>query len=323
MSTSERLDLVVTESCALTPSIRTLRLADPAGATLPGWTPGSHVKVRLPDGDERSYSLINHLADRTATAAPHAYRLGVRLEEAGQGGSRHMHGLKVGDKVSLSQPANHFPLERCEQPVALVAGGIGVTPILSMAAMLQAESRPYRFIYAGRSRDQLAFLPEIEALAGPALSLHADDVSGLFDIAGLMASLKDGEPLYLCGPTPMIEAAIASAKALGWAEGRLRFEIFAAPVPVAGDQPFEVVLKSSGRRYQVPADKSILDVLIEAGEDPLHDCKRGDCGICQIGVIEGVPDHRDFILSDSEKAAGKLMQICVSRAKTPSLVLDL
>lgn len=323
MSTSEHLDLVVTESRALTPSIRALRLADPAGATLPGWTPGSHVKVRLPDGGERSYSLISPVADRAATAAPDSYLLGVRLEEAGQGGSRHMHGLRPGDAVSLSRPANHFPLERCEKPVVLVAGGIGVTPILSMAAALQAEAHPYRFIYAGRSRDQLAFLPEIDALAGEALTLHADDVSGLFDIAGLMASLQDGEPLYLCGPAPMIEAGIATAKALGWAEGRLRFEIFTAPVPAAGDQSFEVVLKSSGKRYRIPADKSILDVLIEAGEDPLHDCKRGDCGICQVGVIEGEPDHRDFILSDSEKAAGKLMQICVSRAKTPSLVLDL
>jgi vanillate O-demethylase ferredoxin subunit len=122
---------------------------------------------------------------------------------------------------------------------------------------------------------------------------------------------------------PMIEAAINAARQLGWRDGRLHFEIFTAPQPKAGDQAFEVVLKNSGESFHIPAGKSILDVLIEAGKDPLHDCKRGDCGICQVEVVEGVPDHRDFILTDSQKAAGKLMQICVSRSKTPRLVLDL
>jgi len=121
----------------------------------------------------------------------------------------------------------------------------------------------------------------------------------------------------------MIDAAIKSAKDLGWADGRLRFEIFATAALVAGDQPFEVMLNNSGKTFLIPRDKTILAVLIEAGEDPLHDCQRGDCGICQVGVIEGTPDHRDYILTDAEKAAGKVMQICVSRSKTPRLVLDL
>jgi vanillate O-demethylase ferredoxin subunit len=121
----------------------------------------------------------------------------------------------------------------------------------------------------------------------------------------------------------MIDAAIQSAGDLGWADGRLHFELFASVVPVAGDQPFEVMLNNSGKTLLIPPDKTILAVLIEAGEDPLHDCQRGDCGICQVGVIEGTPDHRDYILTDAEKAAGKVMQICVSRSKTPRLVLDL
>jgi vanillate O-demethylase ferredoxin subunit len=178
-------------------------------------------------------------------------------------------------------------------------------------------------IYAGRSKDHLAFVKEVEALASGRLTLHTDDCSGLLDVNGLMESLQDGEPLYLCGPLPMIDAAIAAAKRLGWPKGRQHFEIFAASAPAAGDQPFEVVLANSGKSYNVPADKTILDVLIEAGEDPLHDCKRGECGICQVGVIEGTPDHRDYILSDAEKASGKMMQICISRSKTPRLVLDL
>ena len=225
--------------------------------------------------------------------------------------------------ISVLPPANNFPLDVTDKPVVLLAGGIGVTPLVSMAAELAAGGLPYRFFYAGRSRDQLALLPEIEALADGNLSVHADDVSGLFDVEGLMASLTGGEPLYCCGPLPMIETAIATAKRLGWAPGRLHFEIFTPVAPQTGDTPFEVVLKSTGESFTVPAARTILEVLIDAGKDPIHDCKRGDCGTCQVGVIEGTPDHRDFVLSDAEKAAGKLMQICVSRSKTPRLVLDL
>jgi ferredoxin len=121
----------------------------------------------------------------------------------------------------------------------------------------------------------------------------------------------------------MIDAAVAATKALGWAEKRLRFELFSAPAPAAGAGAFDVMLKSSGARYAVPSDKTILDVLIAAGLDPLHDCKRGECGLCQVGVVEGAPDHRDYVLTESERASNKLMQICVSRARTPLLVLDL
>jgi vanillate O-demethylase ferredoxin subunit len=138
-----------------------------------------------------------------------------------------------------------------------------------------------------------------------------------------MNRLAPDAPLYLCGPLPMIEAAIALAKQMNWPQGRLHFEIFSAPEEKSGDAGFEVELKSNGRVYEIPAGKTILDVLLDAGEDPMHDCKRGDCGICQTTVIEGIPDHRDYILSESEKASNKVMQICISRAKTKRLVLDL
>jgi ferredoxin-NADP reductase len=319
----DQFDLTVTDIHTETALIRAIELARPHGEPLPSWEAGAHVKVRLPDGGERSYSLINTSLDPAATTRPHAYRLGVRLEQPSQGGSKFMHALNVGDIVSVTAPRNNFPLEPTSKPVVLLAGGIGVTPVLSMATTLAASERPYRFIYAGRSRDQLAFLGEIEALNREQLTIHTDDVGGIFDVKGLMASLAADEPLYLCGPKPMIDTAIQTAKDLGWAEGRLRFEIFAAAVPVAGDQSFEVVLNNSGKTFLIPPDKTILGVLIEAGEDPLHDCQRGDCGICQVNVIEGTPDHRDYILTDTEKAAGKVMQICVSRSKTPRLVFDL
>jgi ferredoxin-NADP reductase len=313
----------VTEARRETPRIRAIRLARPDNAPLPAWTAGAHIKVRLPQGDERSYSLINLSAEASADTQPLAYLLGVQLEAPSQGGSAYMHALKPGDVVAASAPANNFELEATEKPVVLLAGGIGVTPVISMAAELAARNHPFRFYYAGRARDQLAFLSAIEALAGDRLAVHSDEVAGLFDLVALMKSLSGDEPLYCCGPTPMIDLAIKTARALNWSDGRLHFEIFATAAPQATDRAFEVVLNNSGKSFQIPAGKSILEVLIAAGEDPMHDCKRGDCGICQVGVIEGVPDHRDFILSDAEKAAGKLMQICVSRSKTPRLVLDI
>jgi len=323
IDTMDQFDLTVINISAETALIRAITLGRPHGEPLPSWEAGAHVKVRLPDGGERSYSLINTSLDPAATTRPHAYRLGVRLEQPSQGGSKFMHALNVGDGVSVSAPRNNFPLEPTSKPIVLLAGGIGVTPVLSMATALAAGERPYRFIYAGRSRDQIAFLGESEALCGEHLTIHTDDTGGIFDVKGLMVSLTDDEPLYLCGPKAMIDTAIQSARDLGWADGRLRFELFATPAPFAGDQPFEVVLNNSGKTFLIPPDKTILAVLIEAGEDPLHDCQRGDCGICQVSVVEGTPDHRDYILTDAEKADGKVMQICVSRSKSPRLVLDL
>src|SRR3954447_26615611 len=193
----DQFDLTVTEIVAETELIRAIKLAGPHGEPLPSWEAGAHVKIRLPDGNERSYSLINTLLDPAATTRPDAYRLGVRLEQPSQGGSQFMHAIKVGDILSVSTPRNNFPLEPASKPVVLLAGGIGVTPVLSMATALAAGERPYRFIYAGRSRDQLAFLGEIEALNGERLTVHTDDTSGIFDVKDLMTSLTADEPFYL------------------------------------------------------------------------------------------------------------------------------
>lgn len=319
----DHFEVVVSKTELLTPRIRELVLARANGAPMPGWAAGAHIDVHLPDVGRRSYSLIETDSPR-ATEHPTFYRIAVLQEAKSQGGSSYMHGLKAGDRLTISPPANNFALAAGTGDVALVAGGIGVTPLLTMACELSAANRPFTFHYAGRSRAELAFLGEIERLAGSNATIHADDEAGrFFDLEGLMTRLAPDVPLYLCGPLPMIEAAIALAKQLDWPQGRLHFEIFSAPEEKSGDSAFEVELKSNGRVYEIPSGKTILDVLIEAGEDPIHDCKRGDCGICQTAVIEGVPDHRDYILSDAEKASNKVMQICVSRAKTKRLVLDL
>ncbi|MCA6121400.1 oxidoreductase [Bradyrhizobium sp. WSM 1704] len=319
----DRFEVVVSKAEALTSRVREFVLARANGAPMPGWAAGAHIDVHLLDVGRRSYSLIETTSPR-ATEHPTSYRIAVLQESKGQGGSACMHNLKVGDRLEISPPANNFPLHAGAGEVALVAGGIGITPLLTMACELSTAKRPFSFHYAGRSRAELAFVSEVERLAGGNATIHADDEAGrFFDLEGVMTRLAPGVPLYLCGPLPMIEAAIALAKRLDWPQGRLHFEIFTAPEEKSGDSSFEVELKSSGRVYEIPPGKTILDVLIEAGEDPMHDCKRGDCGICQTAVIEGIPDHRDYILSDSERASNKVMQICVSRAKTARLVLDL
>jgi vanillate O-demethylase ferredoxin subunit len=320
----ERFEVVVSKTQALTPRIRQFVLARANGALMPGWAAGAHIDVHLPEIGRRSYSLIETASPRAAAEHPTAYRIAVLQESKSRGGSSFMHGLKTGDRLTISPPANNFPIGAGTSEVALVAGGIGVTPLLAMACELSAAKRPFSFHYAGRSRGELAFLGEIERLASASATIHADDEAGrFFDLEGLMTRLAPDVPLYLCGPLPMIEAAIALAKQMSWPQGRLHFEIFSAPEEKSGDASFEVELKGSGRVYEIPAGKTILDVLLEAGEDPMHDCKRGDCGICQTTVIDGIPDHRDYILSESEKASTKVMQICISRAKTKRLVLDL
>lgn len=318
------LRLQVAATHVETPLIRAIELTSADGLPLPGYAAGSHIKVRLPNGDTRSYSLVDFALLPGATISPKSYRLGVRLEEASKGGSRYMHALEVGDIVTAAPPENNFPLIPTDKTVVLLAGGIGVTPMIAMAAVLASQDHPFRLIYCGRTRSQLAFLPEIGKLAGRSLEVHADDEAGrVFDVKGLMASLGPREPLYLCGPMPMLDAARAAAKRLDWAPGRLNFEVFTPPAAQSSDGAFEVVVKSTGRSFQVPPGKTILEVLIEAGVDPLHDCRRGECGVCQTGVVAGEPDHRDFILTDTERSGGKVMQICISRSRSPKLVLDL
>jgi len=325
-------ELEVRSVTSETPLIRAFELVAPDGAALPGFGAGAHLQVTVPGlAEPRCYSLIELAADAAAFDGPTRYRLGVRIEDASRGGSRFMHALKAGDRVTVAGPKNDFPMHEPagdEGPIVLIAGGIGITPIATMAAASKAAGRPFVLHYSGRSRDQLAFVDELSALAGDALVLHADDDPYTrLDVAALLASLKPARGeyphLYVCGPKGMIDATIAGAKTHGWPAERVHFELFAAAAPVAGDQPFELELRQSGRVLMVPADKTIVDVLEAADCDPMFDCKRGECGVCTVTVLEGVPDHRDYFLSDSEKAEGKLIQICISRAKSARLVLDL
>lgn len=307
------LKLTITGAQALTDRIMAYQLA--GDAPLPAYTPGAHIDVMTPAGP-RSYSLIRWPGQEDG-----GYRIAVLKEENGTGGSAAMHALTVGDSIEVSPPKNDFELGRDGKPVLLLAGGIGVTPLIAMATQLQAEGRTFQFHYAGRTAAQMAYLEALQDTFGAALIPHFDDVTPL-RLDDLMASAGSAA-LYVCGPRGLIDAARTTAEAAGIPPADMHVELFATPEASSTDAGFEVEVASTGQVVPVAADQSIIEALEDAGLDLMYDCQRGDCGICQTDVISGTPDHRDVVLSQAEKDSGKVMQICVSRSLTPRLVLDL
>jgi vanillate O-demethylase ferredoxin subunit len=284
---------------------------------LPRWTPGAHIRIATPVG-ERAYSLIDWGQDQS-----HVWTICVRLEDRGDGGSRYMHSLVAGAQIDVHGPYNRFELGRHEAPALLLAGGIGVTPLISMARALEASGRNYRLVYAGRSRSALALQQEINQLCKDKASLHADDDPSRLDLQKLIETTGRATHLYVCGPPGMIDATLECAAANGFPSTQIHFELFSNKDSEAEDGSFEVEARQSGKTVTVLPGQSIIDALEAAGIDLIYDCKRGDCGICRCDVLEGEPDHRDVVLTPDERASNKTIQICVSRSKTPRLVLDI
>ncbi len=227
-----KLNLTVVALSDETETIRRIVLGRPDGATLPGFAAGAHLTIDVPNIGARKYSLINALIDPLATIEPRVYALGIRNEPQGDGGSRYMHALTVGALVSGDPPQNNFSLTDSLEPVALVGGGIGITPLISMAASLKASGRPFQMVYAGRSLAELAFLAELKTLAGDGLRIHTDNTAGcLFDMAGYFATLIEGSKVYMCGPKPMLKAGMDAARTLKWPRSRLAFELFYSVAP--------------------------------------------------------------------------------------------
>jgi len=314
-----KIKAIVREVAALTDRISEIQIAAADGSALPAWEAGAHVLFDLPDGDTRAYSLISF---DPIPEAPESYRIAVQREPEGKGGSTHMHRLKPGAKITCAGPKNDFPLTQ-GAPAVLLAGGIGITPMISMATTLKAAGQAFDFHYSGRSAPLMAYCDTLRATFGDAMRLHCDDDDSALNLDAVIASAGAEAHLYVCGPKGLIEAVKTKAEAAGIAADRIHFELFDAPQEQAGDSAFEVELASSGEVFTIPPGQSIIDVLEAGGVDVMYDCQRGDCGICQCDVISGTPDHRDVVLSEAERAAGNVMQICVSRAKSPRLVLDI
>lgn len=300
-----------------TPEISRIELV-PTGGELPPFTAGAHVDLHLPNGQVRSYSLMNAQDDAGR------YVLGIALDRASRGGSRYVHErLAEGDTLTVSAPRNHFPLNESASRTVLFGGGIGVTPMLSMAARLQQLGRPWQLHYCSRSRAGAAFLADLAPYGANAITRFDDEHAGFLDFEGLMIGNADAD-FYCCGPQPMMAAFLAAAQARGIAKDRVHIEYFQPPeelAPPAGG--FEVVLARSGKRLAIPEGRSILEELQKLGIPAPSSCESGICGECQVTVLEGEPDHKDFVLSDAERASNKVMMICCSGSRTGRLVLDI
>lgn len=316
------LEVRVTRKTAEALDIFTYELAALDDRPLPAFSAGSHIDVYMPNGITRQYSLCNDPMKRRR------YLIAVLKDPGSRGGSKAMHEeIQEGDHLSISAPRNHFPLAREAGRSLLLAGGIGVTPILCMAERLSIEEAPFEMHYCTRSPDRTAFLARIRASAlAPMVHFHFDDGAAeqRIDLAQLLGSQHPTTHLYVCGPKGFMDAVLSGAREMGWAEARLHYEFFSADVvKLDGDGSFEVQLASSGRIIQVPKEQSVLQALAEAGVEVQTSCEQGVCGTCLTGVLKGEPDHRDMYLTPEEQAKNDQFLPCCSRAKSARLVLDL
>lgn len=314
-------ELVVAAKHQEAEDVVSLRLAAPEGASdggiLPPWQPGAHIELRLPSGRKRQYSLCGDPADR------YRYRIAVRRIADGGGGSAEVHDtLGEGMRVAITgRPRNAFPFA-AEASILLIAGGIGITPILPMAREAARRGLDWRLVHTGRSRGSMPFAAELAELAAAApdrVSIRPDDESGVPEAADLLSSIPAAGAVYCCGPAPMIDGV---RRAFGGSRASaLHFERF-APAPITDGRPFELQLGDTGRVLPVPYDRSALDVLHEALPDLPFSCRQGFCGTCRVRVAQGQVDHRDRRLTATERAVSAMLP-CVSRApEGERLVLD-
>lgn len=292
-------------------------LEHPDGAWLPGWEPGAHIDMELPGGLRRQYSLCSDPADRGT------YRIAVLREQAGRGGSEWIHEhLTEGDIVEIHGPRNNFELVdgSCYH---FVAGGVGITAILPMVRHCAARGADWRLTYLGHSRRSMAFLDELEAF-GERVRIHSDEESGRLDAAELLTATDTACLVYACGPETLLDA-LEKATAEGPGNS-LHVERFSPKDPgalTADGDVFTVTFARSGITAEVPSVASILDTAEEHGVQVDFSCREGTCGTCEVDIVAGSADHRDSVLSPEEQQAGETMMICVSRARTRSLVIDL
>jgi ferredoxin-NADP reductase len=320
-----KFDVVVSGIRQLTPRVREYLLRSVDGAPLADYTAGAHVALQTVSAERglivRHYSLVG--GSECEDDPRNTYRIAVQREDHARG-SAHIHAtFQTGTHLHIGPPVNNFPLGRRDPHVLLLAGGIGITPIFSMARSLARRHRAFQVFYAGRNAASMAYHDELARLAGARARFHYSDDQGHPDLASLLGQQPAGTVVYVCGPARMIEAVQVTAAALGWMPERVRSEMFGAGFSGVATA-FEVHLRRSGRTVHVGADVSILDALLNEGIPVLWDCRRGECGLCPLSVVsaDGPIDHHDRYLSPEEKAACESMCICVSRTRGKSLVLD-
>ncbi|WP_034271400.1 PDR/VanB family oxidoreductase [Haloechinothrix halophila] len=319
-STEHELDVVLDRKETVADGVVELTLRHPDGHPLPTWEPGAHLDLVLTDDLVRQYSLCGDPGDTTTL------RVAVLREPASRGGSQHVHDrLTEGQRIRIRGPRNHFALVDAKRYL-FIAGGIGITPILPMIAEVAGSGADWQLLYGGRTRRSMAFRTRLEAEYPEHVRIHPQDEAGLLDLPGLLAEPGENAhdtAIYCCGPEPLLQAV--EEHCVTWPEGTLHVERF-SPKAGVDDGPrdaFEIELAQSGTTLTVPADRSILDVVEESRVPVLFSCQEGTCGTCETPVLDGIPDHRDSVLTADEQAANDTMMICVSRSCSDRLVLDL
>ncbi|WP_176464009.1 PDR/VanB family oxidoreductase [Bordetella genomosp. 11] len=316
MTMESRLKLRIRAIAQEASGIHSYELVDDGGGTLPPFSAGAHVTLHLPCGLSRSYSLTNCPAER------HRYVIAVNRDTHSRGGSRYLHETaRVGQALQADPPRNLFELVEEAPASVFIAGGIGITPIRCMIRRLETLGRSWRLHYCARHPGAAAYVDELREDPRVQLYFDAGDVPRRLDIAEALAQLPADAHVYCCGPGGMLRAFREHAAAL--APGRAHAEQFAPDEAPAAAGGYSVRLARTGRTVPVLPGQSILQALLEAGEQPPHACCQGVCGSCETAVLAGRPDHRDQVLSDTEKAAGASMMICCSGSLDPELVLDL
>ncbi|TYL47256.1 PDR/VanB family oxidoreductase [Marinomonas sp. IMCC 4694] len=318
------ISVVVKNVVKETRDIVRLVLGSEDGGALPFFEAGAHIDVHLPSGLIRQYSLC-----RLSVEAQY-YEIAVLKDAHSRGGSAEVHQLKIGDILFISAPKNHFALvDGGSRHSVLIAGGIGVTPLLPMAQQLRHLGQSFEFHYCGRTSETAAFTAALKN-GSFADNMHfhfsQEAESGRMEVSRVLSGQAEGAVLYICGPASFIEEVLQQARALGWPEDCLHREFFSAPAlneHREGNDAFQIKIHSTGEILHVAADESMFEVLDKHGVFVPVSCESGVCGSCQTGVVSGVPDHRDVFLTDKEHQAGKLVMPCCSRALTPVLELDL
>jgi ferredoxin-NADP reductase len=309
--------LRVTTADYIAAEVLAVSLTGANGRPLRRWAPGAHVDVLLPSGLVRQYSLCGSADGRDR------YQIAILRVADGRGGSVEAHRtLAVGTQVPVAGPRNNFALVEADRYL-FIAGGIGITPIAPMIHQVARSGAEWSAVYGGRSRGHMAFLGELTELCGDRLDTWPQDRRGLPNIGRLVTALPAGTAVYCCGPAGMLEAVERACAALPVPVDLHTERFTSAAADSALRTAFEVELRRSGVTVVVPADRSILDVVVETIGDVPFSCAEGICGTCETAVLEDVPEHHDQLLSAEERAAGRTMMICVGRARSPRLVLDL
>ncbi|MCO4823988.1 MAG: cytochrome P450/oxidoreductase [Amylibacter sp.] len=312
------LDVTVQNRTDVATDIIGLELASTHGTALPSYEAGAHVDVYVKSGLIRQYSLTGDPADSSK------YRLGILLDPKSRGGSTAIHtGFETGAQIKIGRPRNNFPMGANVAHTILFAGGIGVTPMLNMAYALQASGASWEMHYCGRTADRLAFRDELERF-GDKVQVHIDSGTDnqKLDINAVLANAASDKHLYVCGPNGFMDFIVKSAENNAWDESCVHLERFGAEVNTDG-APFTIVAQKSGKSFEVLPGETISQKLEENGIHVQVSCQSGVCGTCLTRVSEGMPDHRDLVQTDLEKASNAQITVCCSRSKTKKLVLDL